>query len=80
MTNIEQAAQLLSEIGEDKFSPKSVKAVVEKSLELLKEEKVDVKVNIDKVIQMLDEISNDPNIDITVRTMIWNVVSVLEAQ
>ena len=80
MENVKQAVELLKEINEDKFSPRGVRGVVEKSVVLLTEKTNDIKVNIDKVIQMLDEVSNDPNIDITVRTMIWNVVSVLEAQ
>ncbi len=76
---IREAISLLTQIKEDRFAPRNVRNMAEEAINILKEDG-DLDINIDKVIQMLDEISNDPNIDMAIRTMIWNVVSVLESR
>jgi len=38
-----------------------------------------VEIRIDKSLQGLDEISDDPNLSSYTRMQIWNVVSVLES-
>ena len=78
--NINDAITLLTEVKDDRFAPKNVKTTVEEAINILKAKNEDSGVNVDKVLQMLEEITSDPNLDMTIRTMIWNVVSVLEAQ
>ena len=45
----------------------------------LKDEEKDQSVRISTVLGKLDEISNDPNIPVHARTLIWEVLSKLEA-
>ena len=49
------------------------------SCELLKDDEQDQSVRISTVLGKLDEISNDPNIPVHARTLIWEVLSKLEA-
>ena len=46
---------------------------------LVKDEEQDQSVRISTVLGKLDEISNDPNIPVHARTLIWEVLSKLEA-
>jgi uncharacterized protein (UPF0147 family) len=46
---------------------------------LLKDDEQDQSVRISTVLGKLDEISNDPNIPVHARTLIWEVLSKLEA-
>ena len=56
--------------------------LIDKNLEeliLLKDEEQDQSVKISTVLGKLDEISNDPNIPVHARTLIWEVLSKLES-
>ena len=76
----EQAVILLNKLSEDRMVPRNIKETALKAIEILKDAELDREVMIDKVIQLLDEISNDPNMPIFARTQIWNIVSLLESQ
>ena len=47
--------------------------------DLLNDETQDQSVKISTVLTKLDEISNDPNIPVHARTLIWEVLSKLES-
>jgi uncharacterized protein (UPF0147 family) len=79
-TEFEQVMILLSKLSEDKMVPRNIKETATKAIEILKDTDLDKEVMVDKVIQLLDEISNDPNMPIFARTQIWNIVSLLESQ
>lgn len=70
--------QILQHIMEDTSVPRNIRRAAEKSKDILaKEEEPTIKAS--TVISILDEISNDPNIPIHARTLIWNVLSELES-
>ena len=47
--------------------------------EILNDEEQDQSVKISTVLGKLDDISNDPNIPVQARTLIWEVLSKLES-
>ena len=46
---------------------------------VLQDQKTNLKVKIDKSLQELDSLDEDPNIPVYTRTQIWNIVSLLES-
>jgi uncharacterized protein len=71
--------QILQHIMEDTSVPRNIRRAAEKSRDILSKEGDDPTVSASTVISILDEISNDPNIPIHARTLIWNVLSELES-
>ena len=59
--------------------PRNIREAANESSQLLKDEEKDQSVRISTVLGKLDEISNDPNIPVHARTLIWEVLSKLEA-
>lgn len=68
----------LSQIQVDNSVPKNVRQKVENAILALKDEAKPVKVKIDKSLQELENLDEDPNIPVYTRTQIWNIVSLLE--
>ena len=56
-----------------------IRRAAEESKNLLSQDDDEPTVRASTVISILDEISNDPNIPIHARTLIWNVLSELES-
>lgn len=80
MTNLTETIDLLLQIEKDSTVPKNVRSKVKIAISILEnqsEQEMDVKIN--KVLQELEEISEDPNTPIYTRTQIWNIVSSLES-
>ena len=77
ISNIENALTDLNLIEQDSTVPKSIRNGVRTAITALAEDGSPVEMKIDKALQELDEISDDPNIPSFTRTQIWNVVSVL---
>lgn len=70
--------EVLSDLLEDHTVPKNVKIKIEKIVASLKDEQ-DVSIRINKALSLLDEISDDNNIQSYTRTQIWNIASMLES-
>ena len=79
MSELDNILIQLEELKNDRRVPKNVRSSVEKTQEELQknDENMDVKLN--TAISILDEVSNDTNIQPFTRTQIWNLVSMLEA-
>jgi hypothetical protein len=71
--------QILQHIMEDTSVPRNIRRAAEESKDILAKEDEDPTVRASTVISILDEISNDPNIPIHARTLIWNILSELES-
>jgi hypothetical protein len=71
--------QILKHIMEDTSVPRNIRRAAEESKDILAKDDEDPTVRASTVISILDEISNDPNIPIHARTLIWNVLSELES-
>lgn len=70
----------LKVIEEDTTVPKNVRSKVKSAILALEENNGKTKsVKIDKALQELDDLSDDPNLPSYTRTQIWNVVSILES-
>ena len=76
---VKQAIMLLDEIIDDKTVPRNIRDAAIRSKESLKEEDTDIAVRVDRVIQYMGEVSDDPNMPIYTRTQIWNIISLLES-
>ena len=67
----------LNEIQEDSSVPRNVRTKIESIVNTLKEH-VELSIKINKVLNVLDELSSDVNLQSYTRTQIWNIMSVLE--
>lgn len=70
---------LIYQIEEDITVSKSVKSRIRQAHLLLEDNKFAISVRVDKSLQCLDELEEDPNISSYTRTQIWNIVSRLES-
>jgi uncharacterized protein (UPF0147 family) len=77
--NIDEVCEILEYITNENSVPRNIREAANESNKLLKDEEKDQSVRISTVLGKLDEISNDPNIPVHARTLIWEVLSKLEA-
>ncbi|HMK53616.1 MAG TPA: UPF0147 family protein [Methanobacteriaceae archaeon] len=75
----ERCNQILQHIMEDTSVPRNIRRAAEESKDLLAAKDDEPSIRASTVISILDEISNDPNIPIHARTLIWEVLSELES-
>jgi uncharacterized protein len=75
----ERCNQILQHIMEDTSVPRNIRRAAEESRDLLSADDDEPSIRASTVISILDEISNDPNIPIHARTLIWEVLSELES-
>lgn len=75
---IKEIIEALIQIEADFTVPKNIKTRIRGAITALEEEESTVAVKIDKSLQELDSLDEDPNIPAYTRTQIWNVVSLLE--
>lgn len=76
---INEVCEILEYIKDNNTVPRNIREAANQSNQLLKDEKQDQSVKISAVLGKLDEISNDPNIPVHARTLIWEVLSKLES-
>ena len=77
----EQVDEIISSLGElsdDNTIPKNVKLKIAEVIKILKDQS-DISLKVNKALGILDEISDDSNLQPYTRTQIWNIVSLLEA-
>ena len=79
LERIRGVVDVLSQIEEDFSVPKNIRIKIKCVVASLSENDESVEIRIDKSLQGLDEISDDPNLSSYTRMQIWNVVSVLES-
>jgi uncharacterized protein (UPF0147 family) len=77
--DFERCNQILQHIMEDTSVPRNIRRAAEESRDLLMQDDDEPTIRASTVISILDEISNDPNIPIHARTLIWEVLSELES-
>jgi len=74
-----EVSEILKHIMENPSVPRNIRRTADESNTILNNEDDDETVRVSEVISRLDEISNDPNIPIHARTLIWEVLSKLES-
>ena len=75
---IKETVNMLLQIEKDISVPKNIREKIKTAILALQESNKNTKVMVNKSLQELDDISDDPNVPIYTRTQIWNVVSILE--
>ncbi|MDF0592843.1 UPF0147 family protein [Methanotrichaceae archaeon M04Ac] len=75
---IKQCVEVLERIMSDDTVPRNIRRSAESVKSTLLNEEDSEAVRAASAISILDEISNDPNIPLHTRTLIWNVASQLE--
>lgn len=75
---IKQCVEVLDRIMSDDTVPRNIRRSAESVKSTLLNEQDSEAIRASSAISVLDEISNDPNIPLHTRTLIWNVASQLE--
>lgn len=70
--------EMLQEIQEDRV-PKNVSKQVDDIIACLSNEETEDTTKIHKTLSILDDIANDVNVASHIRTMFWNITSILES-
>lgn len=73
-----QARGILSIISDDHTTPRNIRYAAKEALNILSLTDQSHGVRAAQAVNILDEISQDPNMPAYTRTRIWNVVSILE--
>lgn len=74
---IKEVIENLTQLQEDNTIPKNVRSKINDAILALKEDKA-IPVKVNKTLQELEEISENPNVPQYTRTQLWNIVSSLE--
>ncbi|ASJ01499.1 UPF0147 family protein [Thermococcus gorgonarius] len=76
---IQQIVQVLKEqVVQDTVVPRNIRRAAEQAIEVLLDENKDPSVRAADAIAILEEISEDPNMPMHTRTIIWEVLGALE--
>lgn len=75
---LKQITAVLDQVIEDTSVPRNIRRSAEETKNILLNEKEDVGVRVSSALYILEEISNDRNLPIHTRTLIWNIASELE--
>ena len=75
---LKQCVEGLERIMSDDSVPRNIRRSAENVKTILMDANINEAVKAASAISILDEISNDPNIPLHTRTLIWNVASQLE--
>jgi len=78
MPELKRAIEILERVLEDSSVPKNIKDICTTSIKKLKDKAEKRHIRIGATISVLDELSQDPNLPFHVRTLIWEVASLLE--
>lgn len=77
-SEVQAIIDVLHEVIEDGSVPKNVKQKVENAIKTLSDSSDNISVRVNKVLNDLDEISDDANMQPYTRTQLWNISSMLE--
>ena len=75
---IRQAIMMLMRIVNDTAVPRNIRRAATEAIKQLRDESLSPGVRAANAVSILDEISQDPNMPVYARTLIWNVISLLE--
>lgn len=75
---LNQAMAVLNRVAEDNTTPRNIRRTAKQASDILMDESLSIAAKAANAIDLLDEISQDPNMPMYTRTRIWNVISLLE--
>ena len=76
---LEQVSAYLDMLAEDTSVPRNIRKGAKDSKERLFGQNEALDLRCASVVSTLEELSNDPNIPLHARTLIWNATSILES-
>ena len=75
---LEATIKKLEELNSDPAVPKNIKRATQEAVDKLKDRSKGIAFRVNAAISILDEVSNDPNLPVHVRTEMWKIASALE--
>jgi len=78
MQKLNQAMAILNRVAEDNTTPRNIRRTAKQASDMLLDEGLSLAARAANAIDLLDNISQDPNMPMYTRTRLWNVISVLE--
>mgnify|MGYP003681881388 FL=1 len=75
---LNQAMAILNRVAEDNTTPRNIRRTAKQASDMLLNESLTPAARAANAIDLLDEISQDPNMPMYTRTRLWNIISVLE--
>jgi len=72
-------ADAINELKEDTMVPKNIKTKLDEILAIFENKDENISIKINKALNTLDELSDDPNIQAFTRTQLWNIATMLES-
>ncbi len=75
---IVEIAKVLDQVIQDTSVPRNLRKSAEDAKNTLLDKKRDIGIRVSSAIYILEEISNDRNLPLHVRSIIWNTASELE--
>jgi uncharacterized protein (UPF0147 family) len=76
---LKDVSGILKHIMENTTVPRNIRRAADESNKILNNAEKDLTVRVSEVILKLDDISNDPNIPVHARTLVWEILSKLES-
>jgi len=80
LEQVDEAINLLERISEDTTVPRNIRRAATNSLEIIRDQdpELSIAVKANNAIEILDEISQDPNCPAHARTMLLQIITLLE--
>jgi len=75
---IKQVVGIMTRIADDTSVPRNIRRAANEAKEILLKNEGDLGVRAASARMVIEEISNDPNMPVHARTLIWNALSILE--
>jgi len=75
---IKQVVGIMTRLAEDNSVPRNIRRAASEAKEILLGKEGDIGVRAASARMRMEEISNDPNMPVHARTLIWNALSILE--
>ncbi len=75
---VNEIVEYLTELHNDNTVPRNVKGRIDVIIKSLRDD-TELSLKVNKALNILDEISDDNNIQAYTRTQIWNIASMLES-
>jgi len=75
---IQEAIEILNHISEDQSVPRNIRRAAIKSIETLNDNSMEIPVRAINAIDILNDLSVDPNCPYHARTLLWQVITRLE--
>jgi len=73
-----EVLDLIQEVINDGSVPRNIKKTLSEVKDSFSDQEGELKIKIDSAMQMMEELSLNPNLPSHARTQIWNLTSVLE--